>query len=86
MNNQYELDIEPQWARIRRMLQAGPKTTNDLCSAPGLAAEYRRALCDLDKILIKEGDKERVRRRKLTPQNWEYSLQPNPFAYRLEQR
>jgi len=65
---------EPQWARVWAMLRDGPKTTNDFCSAPGLANEWRRALCDLKTKLRKMNTGWTVESRSLTKKNWEYRL------------
>jgi len=74
MTEQLTLLEEPQWARVWAMLREGPKTTNDFCSAPGLAAEYRRAICDLKTKLRKMNTGWTVASMPLTKKNWEYRL------------
>ncbi len=72
---QLELKEIPQWKRIYGMLKQRPHTTNDFCSTPGLANEWRARMSELRRKLIKEGDKERIVRTPLTRKNWIYSLE-----------
>lgn len=58
--------------RVLRMLETGPKLTHDFCSAPGLAAEYRRAISTLRiKLRLKGKD---IVAKKFNRGNWSYRL------------
>jgi hypothetical protein len=64
----------PQWRRIVDMLRSGPKTTNDFCSAHGLASEYRRAICDA------RNKGYGIEATPITRKNWEYRITHMPVG------
>lgn len=68
-----------QESRVLAMLREKPCTTHDFCSAPGLAAEFRRAVS----MLRKHGYQ--IAANQLRKGCWEYRLVVDPDAPKLGQ-